>query len=164
MLFFYKPLGKLELAIADFDRAIELDPEYARAYYDRGSAYDARGEMARAIAEYERAQELDPGMADNNSALCLSHALNLRAHEAMPSCNKAIAADSNPYFYDTRGLVYAQLGDYDAAIQDLQHFVDALSEQDDPELAAMIEQRQGWIKMLQKSVNPFTPAVLENWR
>ena len=34
----YDDKGQLDLAIADFSRAIEIDPDYKRAYYNRGIA------------------------------------------------------------------------------------------------------------------------------
>ena len=30
-------------AIADYDKAIDLDPKYAKAYYQRGYVYDIKG-------------------------------------------------------------------------------------------------------------------------
>lgn len=37
------------------DRAIELNPEYAYAYSNRGNARSAQGDLAGARADYERA-------------------------------------------------------------------------------------------------------------
>jgi Flp pilus assembly protein TadD len=42
-------------AIADFDRAIALNPNSAVAYYDRGIAY-----RAKANADFNRATDIDP--------------------------------------------------------------------------------------------------------
>ena len=46
-------------AIADFTKAIELDPKYATAYYNRGSAYDDKGEKGIAEADWGKAKELE---------------------------------------------------------------------------------------------------------
>src|ERR1043166_1930531 len=51
--------GDLDGAIADYDRAIELDPKYASAYYNRGDAKDDKGDLDGAIADFKRATELD---------------------------------------------------------------------------------------------------------
>ncbi len=40
--------------IEDFTRAIEIDPEYAEAYYFRGLAYESMGETALADADFAR--------------------------------------------------------------------------------------------------------------
>ena len=50
----------LAAAIADYDRAIELDLEDAAAYTNHGNAYADQGELTAAIADYSRAIELDP--------------------------------------------------------------------------------------------------------
>ena len=45
--------------IADLNKAIELDPDYARAYNNRGIAYTDQGDYARAIADLNKAIELN---------------------------------------------------------------------------------------------------------
>jgi curved DNA-binding protein CbpA len=50
--------GDLRRAIADFDRAIKLDPSYADAYIDRGIAFYRTGEFDRAFADMARAKHI----------------------------------------------------------------------------------------------------------
>jgi tetratricopeptide (TPR) repeat protein len=47
-------------AIADFDRAIALTPDFADAYHERGAAYLDTGQLVLAIASYDEAIRLDP--------------------------------------------------------------------------------------------------------
>jgi tetratricopeptide (TPR) repeat protein len=54
----YESNGQYDRAIADFDKAIGLDPNYAFAYSFRGDAYLKTGQHDRAIADYDRAIEL----------------------------------------------------------------------------------------------------------
>jgi tetratricopeptide (TPR) repeat protein len=49
-----------EEAVEDLDRAIELDPGNAEAYYQRGMAYALTGDTAKALADYEQALSLNP--------------------------------------------------------------------------------------------------------
>jgi tetratricopeptide (TPR) repeat protein len=50
-----------DLALEDFDKAIELKPGLARAYADRATVFQDRGETGKAIADLERAiAEYDP--------------------------------------------------------------------------------------------------------
>src|SRR5262249_60612061 len=63
--------GDFEGAIADYNRAIELDPKYAAAYSNRGIAKQAKGDLDGAITDFSRAIELDPQdlMAHKHRAL-----------------------------------------------------------------------------------------------
>ncbi len=61
--------GKMALAdydgaVADFDRAIALAPEFLNAYNARGLAKDKKNDHEGAIADYSRAIALNPGFAD----------------------------------------------------------------------------------------------------
>ena len=54
----YLNKGLLDLALADLERALRLDPELAGAYADRGRLYELRGERDKAIADYRKALSL----------------------------------------------------------------------------------------------------------
>ena len=45
-------------AISDYDSAIQINPNFAEAYYNRGNSYKAIGDNARAQADFKRAKEL----------------------------------------------------------------------------------------------------------
>ena len=53
-----------ERSIEDYDRAIELDPNVAAAYYNRGHSYSDLGQYQRAIEDFDKAIELDPNYAE----------------------------------------------------------------------------------------------------
>ena len=46
------------------DKAIELNPHYAWAYYNRGHAHVCKAEYDETIADFTKAIELDPNYAD----------------------------------------------------------------------------------------------------
>jgi len=52
-------------AIRAFAMAIRLDPDYARAYLNRGMAYERINNMHQAIADFDRAIELEPAEGKN---------------------------------------------------------------------------------------------------
>ena len=52
-----------ERAITDFDKAIDLKPTYAPAYYNRGAVYRKKGDFERAIADFDKAIDLKPTYA-----------------------------------------------------------------------------------------------------
>ena len=65
--------GDFDRAIADFNRAIELKPDYAEAYNNRGNAYSDKGDFDHAIADFSKAIELKPDFPiayNNRSVVC----------------------------------------------------------------------------------------------
>ena len=51
--------GRYEQAIIQFNKAIDLEPDYREAYYARGLAYYDKGDCRGAIADYTKAVELN---------------------------------------------------------------------------------------------------------
>ena len=47
----------------DYNKVIELKPDYAHAYNNRGAVYRDRGDYRRAIVDYTKAIELKPDLA-----------------------------------------------------------------------------------------------------
>ncbi len=47
-------------AIQDFDEAIRLNPNHAKAFQNRGNAYKAKGDSERAMEDYNTAVRLNP--------------------------------------------------------------------------------------------------------
>jgi tetratricopeptide (TPR) repeat protein len=60
----YHAKREFDLAIADYGRAIALNPEFAEAYNYRGKAYFQNGNHDGAMPDLDRAIELNPEYAD----------------------------------------------------------------------------------------------------
>ena len=56
-------LGDHDQALADYNEAIRLGPDFSRAYTSRGELLAAMGQDEQALADYDRAVQLDPGFA-----------------------------------------------------------------------------------------------------
>ena len=52
--------GHDDQAIADYTKALEINPKYYDAYNNRAHAYFKKGQDDRAIADYTRALEINP--------------------------------------------------------------------------------------------------------
>jgi tetratricopeptide (TPR) repeat protein len=60
--------SRQDRAIADYASAIAINPRYAAAYIDRGTAYQAKGNGDLAIADFTKAIEIARGLKCTNIA------------------------------------------------------------------------------------------------
>ena len=84
---------------------IELDPDYADAYYYRGLAYHIKDEPDEALQAFSRVIELDPDYADAYYYRGLAYLRNGEYDEALQAFSRVIELDSDyadAYYY--RGL------------------------------------------------------------
>ena len=60
--------GKVDEAVAEFQKALALDPKYTAAQLNLGYAYDRQGRPEEAMAQYQKVIALEPGnlFAHNN--------------------------------------------------------------------------------------------------
>jgi tetratricopeptide (TPR) repeat protein len=56
----YRQENNNEAAMMEFSRAIEIDPDYSLAYYNRALIYYQSGDLGRSLTEYNMAIELNP--------------------------------------------------------------------------------------------------------
>jgi tetratricopeptide (TPR) repeat protein len=122
----YIERGDYDHAAADFDKAIELKPEFSAAFNNRGSVNFSRHEYARAIADFEKAIAVDP----RNPTFFWNRA---RAYEEAGAYELAIGDydqvaslipdDSNAINLTKRGIAYLKKADYVRAINDFDQSV-----------------------------------------
>lgn len=93
-----------------FNRAIELDPDTAYNYYNRGWAYAELGMIDEAIADYEAAIERNPGYVVAHFALGVAYHNQSRYEQAIDEYTEAIKLDPQPTYYFNRGLAYKMTG------------------------------------------------------
>ena len=60
----YEIKGDYDLALADYNRVIDLNPALADAHYNRGVVYHRKGDYNRAIEDYTTAIELQSNLAE----------------------------------------------------------------------------------------------------
>lgn len=85
-------------AIAEFERAIELNPNYATAHHwFSNSALSPLGDFERAFVEGKRSVELDPLSMINNADLGNTYFYGRRYDEALSPAKKAIEIDPHSH-------------------------------------------------------------------
>ncbi len=115
-------LGRYEEAIANYDHALQLKPDYHLAWNNRGGALANLGHYEEAIASYDHALKLKPEdhLAWHNRGCALA---NLgRYEEAIASYNHAFKLKPEDHLvWNNRGSALFELGRYEEAITNYDH-------------------------------------------
>ncbi|GIV99146.1 MAG: hypothetical protein KatS3mg058_0550 [Roseiflexus sp.] len=131
-------------AIADYDRALALDPSMSRAFHNRGLAYALLKEYDAALRDYAQAIHLDPAyrrayenrvrLLEELTASTPDETLLQQLADDYGSLARLIPEAEAPYRY-RQGLILVRLNDrtaareaFDAAIRARPQHVDALYE------------------------------------
>src|SRR5574337_1241491 len=108
-------------AIADFTKAVELEPALVEGYYLRGLLRVKQNDVAGALADFTKAVELDPEFA---SAVKQRGLLRVKQNDvagAIADFTKVVELDpTDALAFSQRGLLRARQGDRPGAIQDLR--------------------------------------------
>jgi len=110
--------GDFDKAIQNYDKAIELKPDYAEAYNNRGVAYGEKDDFDKAIQNYDKAIELKPDYAKAYNNRGVAYVEKRDFDKAIQNYDKAI--ELKPDYaeaYYNRGNVYSRKDDFDKAIQ-----------------------------------------------
>jgi tetratricopeptide (TPR) repeat protein len=114
-----------ELAIADANKAIAIDPNYEWPYRILGIIHRARSEFDEAINDFTSAIKTDPNKPDDYRLRAGVFVLKSDYDSAILDLSKLIElhADDAEAFR-SRANTYALKGDYDHAIQDFSKLID----------------------------------------
>ncbi|MGD8254129.1 MAG: tetratricopeptide repeat protein, partial [Syntrophobacterales bacterium] len=118
----HKCKGQYDRAIADDNKAIEINPGCAQAYTNRGLTFASKRQYDQAISDYNKAIELNPRLAQTyyNRGLAYSQG---KAQYAQAISDFTRAIEINPRYaagYKGRGLNYMILGNMKKACSDLK--------------------------------------------
>ncbi len=114
-------LNTFREAIADFNTALELDPDLIDAYVERGVLFAKNKRYDDAIGDFNRAIELDP---KNAKAFAMRAEVRLKkdlVDEALSDVNRALLLSLNdPLALRIRGNIYEKQDRTDDAVYDYQ--------------------------------------------
>jgi len=115
----YKKKGQWDKAIADFDGAIRLKPDFVFALNNRGNAYYDKGQFDRAIEDYDEAIRLNPDFSEAFSNRGNVHRKKGQIDRAIKDYDKAIRLNpDNAQVFADRGLAYEKKGELTQALRD----------------------------------------------
>jgi len=118
-LFRRKVTGDLDDTIADCTKAIEFDPEDAKAYAGRGSAKCKKGDLEGALADFNKAIELHAGLVSAYCGRGLVQSGRGEFDSAIGDFNKAIELKlDDAGAYDGRGGARKAKSDFAGALVD----------------------------------------------
>jgi tetratricopeptide (TPR) repeat protein len=116
--------GSVKSALADFDKAIELNPSYARAHADRGVALVHLKRLDEAEAALRRSRELNDNDFVVHQGLGMLHFARDRPADAVEALTRSIQLDPDQTFtLSARSDAYAQLGKLREALADADRIV-----------------------------------------
>ena len=117
--------SQYDLALADFNKALELDPGSLVAYHNRGVVYFDLGQLPLAIADFTKAIEL--GFTGKGSYHLRGVAFGKEGQYdlALEDLNKALKIDPHDAsIYTNRGILYLLKGQFKQTISDLNKAID----------------------------------------
>lgn len=133
----YQVTDQLPLAIANYDKAIDLTPEAAVAFNNRGFAYHTQGKFVQAIADFNRAIDLDSTYASAFNNRGLAYEAQGEVALAIADYDEAIRLDHKfASAFNNRGATYSEQGNYTQAIADFDEAIKL-----DPSYAAPLHNR-----------------------
>lgn len=137
----HREAGDEKAAMADYSRAIELEPLFGRSRRGRGLGYLTAEKYDLAIADFKLAGLSDP---DVLLLMGLAYDGNKKPEEAMGWFNAAIEANPSDWsYYYSRGKSYLKIENYDLALKDLHK---ALELRPSPSLKREIDEIEANLK------------------
>lgn len=118
--------GNLDEALLGYQKAIEINPQYALAYHDMGQIYEIKGDIDKVAELYERAVQIDEKLSMANYDL--GRIYNVERHDpyrALTYLKKSV--DLDPNYADTYyqlARAYEDMGDRKNSIINLEKYLE----------------------------------------
>ena len=113
--------GNLSEALADYTKAINLNPKDVQAYLGRGYVYQRMGQYDKALVDYNKAVELAPKDAGVYLTRGLAYSVAGKNESAVEDYSRALQIDPmNGDAYYQRGISYGAMGQAERSIEDIR--------------------------------------------
>ena len=106
----YSEKGQYDLALAEFNKALEISPLSAERYNNRGITYSKKGDYDRAITDFTKAVMLSPNAAKTYYNRGITYVAKGQVNRALSDMEKCLELDpANAAAHEVRGIVLAAL-------------------------------------------------------
>ena len=116
---------KKNLAVEQFEIAVEMNPNHWKARQNRGVSYAEQGKIKDAVADFSRVIQLNPGYANawfNRGELYYQQGDVTAAVRDYSEAIRRVSTD--PVYYQVRGNAYHQLRQFDEALNDFNRSIE----------------------------------------
>jgi Tfp pilus assembly protein PilF len=150
---YYRTLNLRDKALADYNKAISLNPEGYATYNNRGKVYFDLNEDDKALADYNKALEIEPDYAEALANRGAVYGKKGDYDKSIRDLTRAVDIDSIHYnTYSNRALVYFNTEKYEQSIDDCNKFLKY-----EPSNADMINLRG----LSKRMLNQFPEAIAD---
>jgi protein O-mannosyl-transferase len=113
--------GRVDDAVAQYQKALEINPNYVAAHYNLGNALFQKGQLDEALAQYQKAVEIDPNDAEAHVNLGNALLQKGQLDEAVAQFQKALEINANDAeAHYNLGNAFFQKGQLDEAVAQFQ--------------------------------------------
>jgi len=139
----YVQSGKKDEAIAEFNKAIEINPNNAEAYCNRGFVYTLKGNADQAILDFNKAIEINPNDVTSYMGRGMAYAKTGNLDKAIFDLTKTVEISPNdPKVYAARAPIYLMKKDYDKSWADV-HKAESLGYKIRPDVIDALKKASG---------------------
>jgi len=155
---YFSAIGKLDIALADYNKAISLDPKNARAYLNRGKDFFDLSQYDEALADYNKSINLKPDVSETYSNRAAIYTNTGRLELALSDLNKAVELDpNNSAAWSNRGITNQDLKNFKESNSDFSRCLELKPNQHKIHNSRGINFRH--LGQNQKAVDEFTISI-----
>jgi len=116
----YEETTQLDKAIAAYQKATEIDPNYYKAWVNLGVAHRLTGNLDNAEKSYNQALRIEPDYAELHASLGALHIFKNDPEKALQSLSQAISLDPQlAVAHANIAVAYAMVGQFDLSDAEL---------------------------------------------
>ncbi len=108
----YGRAGDKQAALKEFQRAIDLKPNYADAFHNLANTYQELGQSDKALENYQKAAQINPSLWQSYQNIAALYFQSKQYDLALVNIQKAISINpKNINLYNNLGIIYLLKGD-----------------------------------------------------